>query len=69
MAFHLFMSNQGAAVFVVSKLLSAITQPLFRLAMWWLLALLLLGEKAAGSKADVVVRLGAAGGIGLSGAA
>ena len=30
-------------MFVVSKLLSAITQPLFWLAMWWALALLLLG--------------------------
>lgn len=30
-------------MFVVSKLLSVVTQPLFWLAMWWLLALLLLG--------------------------
>lgn len=32
-------------MFVFSKLLSAITQPLFWLALWWLLALLLLGRK------------------------
>ena len=31
-------------MFVVSKLLSAITQPLFWLGLWWLLALLLLGR-------------------------
>lgn len=30
-------------MFVASKLLSAVTQPLFWLAMWWALALLLLG--------------------------
>jgi hypothetical protein len=30
-------------MFVVSKLLSAITQPLFWLALWWALALVLLG--------------------------
>lgn len=44
------MSNQGAAVFVVSKLLSAITQPLFWLALWWLLALLLLEKKPRAAK-------------------
>lgn len=32
-------------MFVLSKLLSAITQPLFWLALWWLLALLLLARK------------------------
>lgn len=32
-------------MFVFSKLLSAITQPLFWLALWWLLALLLLARK------------------------
>lgn len=32
-------------MFVLSKLLSVITQPLFWLALWWLLALLLLGHK------------------------
>lgn len=32
-------------MFVVSKLLSAITQPLFWLALWWWLALCLLGRK------------------------
>lgn len=30
-------------MFVVSKLLSAVTQPLFWLALWWALALVLLG--------------------------
>lgn len=30
-------------MFVLSKLLSAITQPMFWLALWWALALLLLG--------------------------
>ena len=37
-------------MFVVSKLLSAITQPLFWLALWWLLALLLLGRKPRAAK-------------------
>ena len=37
-------------MFVVSKLLSAITQPLFWLALWWLLALLLLGKKPRAAK-------------------
>ena len=32
-------------MFVVSKLLSAITQPVFWLALWWLLALLLLSRQ------------------------
>lgn len=30
-------------MFVVSKLLSAITQPIFLLGLWWVLALLILG--------------------------
>ena len=30
-------------MFVVSKLLSSVTQPLFWLALWWALALVLLG--------------------------
>lgn len=37
-------------MFVLSKLLSAITQPLFWLALWWLLALLLLGRKPRAAK-------------------
>ena len=32
-------------MFVISKLLTAATQPIFWLALWWLLALLLLGRK------------------------
>jgi hypothetical protein len=32
--------QREAAVFVISKLLSAITQPLFWLGLWWLLALM-----------------------------
>ena len=32
-------------MFVISKLLSAITQPLFWLGLWWLVALLLLGRR------------------------
>ena len=37
-------------MFVVSKLLSAITQPLFWLSLWWAVALLLLSRwrRAAG---------------------
>ena len=37
-------------MFVISKLLSAITQPVFWLALWWLLALLILGRKPKAAK-------------------
>ena len=37
-------------MFVISKLLSAITQPVFWLALWWLLALLILGRKPKTAK-------------------
>lgn len=37
-------------MFVLSKLLSAITQPLFWLAIWWFLAMLLLGRRPKAAK-------------------
>lgn len=39
----------GLPVFFVSKLLAAITQPIFWLALWWLLALLLVSRKPSSS--------------------
>lgn len=40
----LLLKEEGLPVFVISKLLSAITQPLFWLGLWWTVALCLLGR-------------------------
>jgi uncharacterized SAM-binding protein YcdF (DUF218 family) len=47
--FHDFF--KVAPLFVLSKLLSAVTQPMFWLALWWLLALLLLSRWRRGAVA------------------
>ena len=44
-------------MFVISKLLSAVTQPMFWLGLWWLLALLLLGRWRRGAVAMLWVGL------------
>lgn len=54
-------------MFVISKLLSAITQPVFWLALWWLLALLLLGRKPKAARRMLWSGLLALGLLGFQG--